>query len=256
MIKNYHVTKAGFVVSDSETLHILRVLFENNTYRGLVEIPEQEEALPLAPWKKGENPFTDDLSFEGSGISPRGSWWFAIRPSTPFSQIMSEVEALNQTGFFKRIRQKEEVRLTDIVPKQTKSGYVFWDINDDLGKSCEEIMQSTPAVKMAYAYARRAAVAGMYLQGIVTKEVYDHVAVVFKSLQLQTGQTVEFQRQAFLDSIEYMQTYSPFITSFFVKIMSPMVQEFEGSPDRMRDADFFKAVLDVAHSSEEEKRNA
>ncbi|MCK0509574.1 hypothetical protein [Aromatoleum buckelii] len=257
MTKNYNATKTGFTVVDSETFHTLRVLYQNDTYQGLVEIPEQGEVLPLAPWRKGENPFQDDYLFEGAetGFSDRGTWWFTIRPSTPFSQIMAEVEALNQVGFFKRLRRKDAPKLIDVVPKQTKSGYLFWDINDDLGKSCEEIMQSTPEVQMAYGYARRAAVAGMYLQGIVKREIYDHVFAVFKSLQLQTGQTVDFQKQAFLDSIDYMQTYSPFITSFFVKTMVPMVQEYEGSSCRVGDANFFKAVLDLAHSSEDDSRH-
>lgn len=215
----------------------------------------RKKFFSLAPWKTGENPFKDNYLFEGSGFSPRGNYWFIIRPDAPFSKIMNEVEALNKTGFFKRIPRKEEVVLSDIVSKQTKSEYVFRNINDDLGKSCENIMKSTPAVKMAYGYARRAAVGGMYLQGIATKDIYDHVSAIFKSLQFQTGQTVEFQRQAFLDAIAYMQTYNPFITSFFVKIMHPMVEEYESSPNLMPDPEFFKAVLDAAYSAEEESRN-
>lgn len=242
-------------MTDIQTQHTIRVSFKNNMYLGVVEMPEQEETLSLEPWPKGENPFQDDLLFKGSGFSPRGDWWFVIRPSVPFSQIMAEVEALNILGFHKHPTQIKTTTLSEITPKLTNSGHVFWNISDDLGNSCKKIMASTPEIQMAYGYARRTAAVAMYLQGLMPKEGYDHVQAVFKSLQWRTGQTVEFQKQAFLDSIDYMQTYNPLITSFFVKTITPMIHEYEGSANRMSDADFFKAVIDVAWATQEASRH-
>ena len=255
MTRNYEISKTGFIVTDCETNHILEVVYRDHTYQGVVVMPEQGQRLGLAPWKKGENPFKDDRCFEGvqTGVSERGLWWFAIRPSTPFSKILAEVEALNSDGgFFKRIVRPSGPTLHDIVRRSTKSGYVFWDINDDLGKSCEAIMSSSKSVQMAYAYARRSAAASLYLQGIFPKDALAHVQAFFKSLQVQTEHTVEFQRRAFLDSIEFMQTYSHLITSFFVKKVMSIAGEREPESGRLSDPDFFKAVLDLAHSEQVE----
>ena len=99
MSKNYVISKSGFTIVDSETQHSLEVKFENDKYQGNVSMMEQDIRLPLAPWKKGENPFQDNNCFEGSGNHPTGLWWFTIRPSSTFTQIMSEVEALNKKSW-------------------------------------------------------------------------------------------------------------------------------------------------------------
>ena len=255
MTSNYQVSRTGFTVRDSETNHVLEVIYQDDTYHGVVVMPEQGERLPLAPWKKGENPFKDDRCFEGvqTGYPENGLWWFAIRPSMPFSKVLAEVESLNtDRGFFRRLVRSSGPKLQEVVQMATKSGYVFWDINDDLGKSCEEIMKSSKSVQMAYGYARRAAAASLYLQGIFPSDAYGHVQAFFNALQAQTGATVDFQKQAFLDSIEFMQTYSPLITSFFVKKTVSLAEGCEPQPVQMSDADFFKLVLDMAYSDQVE----
>ena len=255
MTKNYELSRTDFRITDSETNHILEVVYRDDAYHGVVMMPEQGERLGLAPWKKAENPFKDDRCFKGvqTGFSERGQWWFAIRPSSPFSVILAEVEALNgDRGFFKRLVPPTGPRLQDVVQRSTKTGFVFWDVNDDLGKSCEDIMKSSKVVQMAYGYARRAAAASLYLQGLLPKDGYAHAQAFFKSLQLQTGHTVEFQERACLDSNDFMQTYSHLITSFFVNKVVSFAQDYGPESGRMSDPDFFKAVLDMAHSEEVE----
>ncbi|MEO5659359.1 MAG: hypothetical protein ABIQ90_06120 [Polaromonas sp.] len=87
-------------------------------------------------------------------------------------------------------------KLSDLVKKISDTGYIFWNINDDLGHAAEEVMQSSPEVKMTYGYTRRTAVAALYLQGLVGKDTFDHVCGIFKALQQQTGHTIEFQERA------------------------------------------------------------
>lgn len=90
----------------------------------------------------------------------------------------------------------KQISLVDLVKKAENTGYVFIDVNNDLGTFIEENEDCDPLIKMAYGYARRYAVAAMYVQGFVKKELYDHVYEVFKGLQLMTGHTVEFQESA------------------------------------------------------------
>ena len=66
MFKNYVVTKSGFTVKGAETQHILAAKFVDNTYLGIVTMPEQDEQLTLATWKEGERPFKNDNCFEGA----------------------------------------------------------------------------------------------------------------------------------------------------------------------------------------------
>lgn len=257
MTKNYEVSKTGFTVHDNETHHLLKVVYEDEIYNGNVLMPEQDERLTLAPWKKGENPFKDEHCFEGvqSGWSDKGKWWFAIRPSSPFGKILAEVESLNAGfGFFKKSEPPAGVKLADVVKKTTKTGFMFWEINDDLGKSCDDIMKCSTQVVMAYGYARRTAVAALFLQGLVSKDVYDHVQGIFKSLQSQTDPSVAFQERAADDSERFMQTYHHLITGLLVKKLIWIAQNCEPAGNRMSDADLFASVIDMVYSDEQARR--
>lgn len=92
---NYLVSKEGFVIQDSSSGHRLEVEFDGNMFRGVVFIPEQDIRLPLQPWARRTNPFQDDSCFKGEGTGPLGVWFFSIEPSSPFSEILDEVEVLN-----------------------------------------------------------------------------------------------------------------------------------------------------------------
>lgn len=153
--------------------------------------------------------------------------------------------------FFKK-KTTTGPRLIDLVIKEADTGYVFWDITDDLGHSVDKIMASTPMVLMAYAYARRTAAASLYVQGVCDKDVFNHVEAVFKSLQMKTGQTVEFQKEAAAQSSEYLQSYNYAITTFFEKKTVHIAREYNVPGAKLNDGDLFEAVIATAH---EELRN-
>ena len=153
--------------------------------------------------------------------------------------------------FFKRKTKKDENKLSGVVKKVNDTGYVFVDINNDLGEAAEEIMSSSPMIQMAYGYARRTAVAALYIQGLVNQEAYDNVISIFKSLQIKTGHTVEFQESAFAEAAEYMVGYHRLITSFMAKLIVSVVENYEIPAGKLDDAQLFKEVLDTAHKEQE-----
>lgn len=153
--------------------------------------------------------------------------------------------------FFRRNKKRDENSLSGVVKKINDTGYVFVDINNDLGEAAEEIMSSSTMVQMAYGYARRTAVAALYVQGLVNKDTYDHVISIFKSLQIKTGHTVEFQESAFAEAAEYMNGYHHLITSFMAKMVVSIAENYEIPPVQLDDAQLFKEVLDTAHNEQE-----
>jgi hypothetical protein len=249
--QNYKISKTGFIVEDKETNHTLIVKYKNETYQGVVVMPEQNEQLPLASWNKGENPFQNDNCFEGrqTGYAPNGAWWFNISPSSPFSTIMSEVEILNSRGRFlsKLFRPKIKIKtkLFDVVKRTNQTGYMFVDIINDLGESAENIMKHSKEIQMTYAYARRSAATALYLQGLVSEDMYDHNLSFFKAIQVKTEHSVEFQEKSFSDSIEYMQTYNPIITRLLVKQMAIISKNFSVPDDKLSDTELIKIVMDA-----------
>lgn len=93
--KNYNVSKAGFVVKDKDTGHILEVAINDRMFHGRVIIPDKNMTLPLASWPITDNPFQDENFFHGNGRLYDADWSFSIKPSSPFSKIISEVLSLN-----------------------------------------------------------------------------------------------------------------------------------------------------------------
>lgn len=155
--------------------------------------------------------------------------------------------------FFKK-RPSNIVQLVELVPKVTDTGYLFWNINDDLGKAAEQLAKDTPLILMSYAYARRVAMAAMYLQGLVTKDMYDHVVSIFKAVQQKTGHTVEFQEKAGAKSVEFMQSYHYLINGQFVKKTIAIAQGYEVPSRRMSDGELFAAVTDTVFEEQERAR--
>lgn len=82
---------------------------------------------------------------------------------------------------------------------------VFANINNDLNESITK--DHSIIILMAYGYARRIAAAGLFLQGIFSRKDYQQASNVFNALQLQTGQTVEFQEEAYSQALKYIQSY-------------------------------------------------
>lgn len=135
------------------------------------------------------------------------------------------------------------VKLEEIVNRNNQTGYIFADIINDLGDSAETIMEHSKLVQMTYGYARRAAARALYIQGLIDKDAYDHNLAFFKSIQLITEHTVEFQEQAFSDAVDYMQTYSPVITRLLIKHMTPIAQSFTPPRETLSDAELIKIVM-------------
>jgi fructose-specific phosphotransferase system IIC component len=147
-------------------------------------------------------------------------------------------------------------RLSDVVKKVSDTGYIFWNINDDLGHAADQVMQSAPEVRMAYAYARRTAVAALFLQGLVSKDVVDRVAGIFMAVQQKTGHTIEFQEKAAAESTKFMQEYHYLIGGLFEKKLIQIAREYEVLPQRLDDPELFKAVMDTIYVEQEEARRS
>ena len=123
-------------------------------------------------------------------------------------------------------------RLVDVVEKIENSGHgAFCDINNDLGlfigKNFEGI---DPMLHMSYAYARRAATAGMVLQGIAKQIDYDYVYKIFLSVQNSADtsttreQTVEFQNKATEQSVELINSYTSLFDNEAITFIVGVVQ--------------------------------
>jgi len=141
------------------------------------------------------------------------------------------------------------ILLTDIVPQNYQSPLVFDRINGDLGAASNEILAATPRVQMAYAYARRTAAAALYVQGYFKEEVYEYVHSIFKSVQINTDSSVEFQERALDDAVAFMQTYHHIITRKFSKSTIRLAQEYEITPGHLDDAGLFQTVLETMHEN-------
>lgn len=138
-------------------------------------------------------------------------------------------------------------KLLHFVRKTTDTGFIFWNINDDLGRSAREIMDSTPLVKMSYGYARRSAAAALYVQGLFDRASYEHAVAIFKALQSQTGHTVEFQQTAAADASEFLKSYHYAVTGFFASKVIQIANEYEISNRRLSDAELVSSVIETAH---------
>ena len=131
-----------------------------------------------------------------------------------FKKKASKVaEASNQTDV-SMDRPLRKRRLIDIVRKINRSNLgPFEDVNRDLANYIEKNFETCdPMIKMAYGYARRVAMTGLFFQGVIEQNVVNHVQDIFVGLQKITGQTIEFQREAAVQATEVLQSYVPRLT--------------------------------------------
>ncbi len=100
--------------------------------------------------------------------------------------------------FQSKTTSSDNKRLVHCVEKIDDNDYgVFVNIMNDLGSYVERVGSKEDKLRqMAYAYARRMAAAGLCAQGIWGQEEFDYTYNLFKTFQLSTGQTVEFQEKA------------------------------------------------------------
>lgn len=105
-------------------------------------------------------------------------------------------------------------RLIEVLSKNNRTELgPFEDLNRDLSNYVEKNFETCdPMIKMAYGYARRVAIRGLYFQGIVGQNVVNHVQDIFVALQKMTGQTIDFQREAAGQAAEVLESYVPRLT--------------------------------------------
>jgi hypothetical protein len=110
--------------------------------------------------------------------------------------------------------QEEKPRLIEVLNRNNRTDLgPFEDINRDLANHIEKNFETCdPIIKMAYGYARRVAMTGLYFQGIVAQNVVNHVQDIFVGLQKMTGQTIDFQSDAAGQATEVLQAYVPRLT--------------------------------------------
>lgn len=140
--------------------------------------------------------------------------------------------------------------LSEVVPRITNSGYLFLNINNDLGVACDRIMESSNMVQMAYGYARRTAMAALYVQGVADKPAFEHACGMFKKIQINTEHTVEFQEAASEMADRFMQEYHPMIGGLFEVKLLQIAREYEIPPRKLSDADLFSEVIDTVHAEQ------
>ena len=117
----------------------------------------------------------------------------------------------------------ETARLIDIVKKNNNLPEgIFSNINNDLNDSIT--MEHDIMILMAYGYARRTVAAGLYLQGVFNRENYEQASNIFKSLQLKTGQSVEFQEEAAKQAAELLFSYDNRIDNDFIATTTGIVE--------------------------------
>ena len=131
-------------------------------------------------------------------------------------------------------KKNMEQKLVNIVKKNhnLQCG-IFGNISDDLGEL--QIPELSPMVQMAYAYARRFAAGGLYVQGVFSYDQYMYICTVFMSYQITTtkdanllpGEDVSFQEEALKQAAELLITYDPRFNISFIKFFGTVLS-FQG----------------------------
>lgn len=143
--------------------------------------------------------------------------------------------------------------LKGTVPRNFNTGYIFADINNDLGDWSKTAQFHPHLDQMAYAYARRIAVQALYAQGLVDLNLVNHVHGIFKGLQAMTNQTVEFQEDALAEANRLIIEYHPMATGFFAKNLAHWYQVNSGPTNQPQrtDAELFEMIFEHAFAYQE-----
>jgi len=121
--------------------------------------------------------------------------------------------------------KKSSSLLSEVQKKENSEYGVFVNITNDLSDLSENYeLDNDPLILMAYAYARRSAAAGLYLQGLCGKDVFDYVQNIFLHCQHKTEQSKEFQIEAANQSGELLLSYSPLLTEISISILMGLVR--------------------------------
>ncbi|MEC8011852.1 MAG: hypothetical protein VX185_13930 [Pseudomonadota bacterium] len=114
---------------------------------------------------------------------------------------------------------ENKINLSNSVTRKYNLRYGHYhEAADDLGVFIALADQDTldKKVHMAFAYARRYIVAGLYLQGLGHNEDITLAEKMFKVTQAITGHTKEFQIEAHQQALDFLIRYSPVFTPNFL----------------------------------------
>lgn len=168
---------------------------------------------------------------------PNNDWQCAVRPALRLALSSKE---------------NKEQKLVDVVRKthNLQCG-IFGNISDDLGDL--QIPELSPKVRMAYAYARRFAAAGLYVQGVFSYDQYMYICTVFMSFQVTTakdanllpGEDVSFQEDALYQAAELLITYDRRFNISFIKFFGTILNTQGKSFPVLPSGSSYEKTMDV-----------
>lgn len=142
-------------------------------------------------------------------------------------------------GILKKLfggRGDGNIRLVSVVKKlDCGDDGIFARIQNDLGSYIAEVGEKEDALRqMAYAYARRVSGAGLFLQGIWSREDYAYIFTMFSKFQQTTQQSkniesgsqqcINFQNEAAKQAAELLQSYNSRFTFDFIGTVLSLVE--------------------------------
>lgn len=152
-------------------------------------------------------------------------------------------------NWIKKLINRKNILLSTVI-KSNNTGYVFWDINDDLGKATETTGKSwNKSTIMAYGHARMIAISALYIQGIVKKETYDYVNMIFHGMKLNFDEVGISHKKAFREALAFIQSYNKSINENFAKYILSYAQVFSSQPKILSDEELFKITFNAINSS-------
>ncbi|MBQ7608613.1 MAG: hypothetical protein IJU76_11685 [Desulfovibrionaceae bacterium] len=127
-------------------------------------------------------------------------------------------------------KNEEYKTLLDVVDKRYNLDEgIFANINNDIHDL--DIYKYSKNIAMSYAYARRTAAAGLFLQGIFQEDDYIRASKIFKMLQIKTyfynpkdPRNVYFQEKCSLEAEEFLMSYDKRLKKDIVKLLTTIVE--------------------------------
>lgn len=142
-------------------------------------------------------------------------------------KIVDRIMQIWKLGKYSSFSSKETL-ISVVKLREDHDWGLFANIMNDLGEYAKEYAENDQQYNilrlMAYAYARRTAAAGLYLQGYLDRENYNHVSKFFKAIQQTTGFSREFQIEAAQQAIEYLLQYNPKLDNLMISQITTVVE--------------------------------
>lgn len=147
--------------------------------------------------------------------------------------------------------------LKNIIKRTAKEKNTFANINNDLALS--SIADDCPIyILLSYTFSRKFAAAGLFLQGIFTKEEYAKISLLHRTFLENIPQSEYYavQKQYEADSLEFLQQYDTTLTLELVKSLIVMGETIESSKTKNIHAnrDYNSIINYVAVLSNEERK--